>query len=47
MRTLIGSPEVMRAQHAEIVHLSSRDNVEVQIMYGRRSTPQSWCVGDG
>ncbi|MER7694170.1 helix-turn-helix transcriptional regulator [Streptomyces sp. NPDC097610] len=32
LRTLIGSPEVMRAQYAEIVHLSSRDNVEVQII---------------
>nr|WP_237539906.1 helix-turn-helix transcriptional regulator [Streptomyces sp. SID4917] len=32
LRTVIGSPAVMRAQYREIVRLSSLDNVEVQII---------------
>ncbi|MFJ7905203.1 helix-turn-helix domain-containing protein [Streptomyces sp. NPDC096198] len=32
LRTLIGSPEVMRAQYAEIMRLCGQDNVEVQII---------------
>jgi transcriptional regulator with XRE-family HTH domain len=32
LRTIIGSPDVMRAQYAEIVRLNALDNVEVQII---------------
>ncbi|MCR8573091.1 MULTISPECIES: helix-turn-helix domain-containing protein [Streptomyces] len=32
LRTVIGSPEVMRAQYAEIIRLNELDNVEVQII---------------
>jgi transcriptional regulator with XRE-family HTH domain len=32
LRTVIGSPEVMRAQYAEIIRLCELDNVEVQII---------------
>ncbi|AJC58575.1 putative DNA-binding protein [Streptomyces sp. 769] len=32
LRTVVGSPEVMRAQYAEIIRLNSLDNVEVQII---------------
>ncbi|MFD5425338.1 helix-turn-helix domain-containing protein [Streptomyces sp. NPDC127084] len=32
LRTLVGSPEVMRAQYAEIIRLNELDNVEVQII---------------
>ncbi|MBT2405584.1 MULTISPECIES: helix-turn-helix transcriptional regulator [unclassified Streptomyces] len=32
LRTKIGSPEVMRAQYAEIIRLCEQDNVEVQII---------------
>lgn len=32
LRTLIGSPKVMRGQYAEIIRLCQQDNVEVQII---------------
>lgn len=32
LRTMIGSPEVMRRQYAEIIRLCEQDNVEVQII---------------
>jgi transcriptional regulator with XRE-family HTH domain len=32
LRTLVGSPEVMRAQYAEIIRLTELDRVEVQII---------------
>ncbi|MEU0305806.1 helix-turn-helix domain-containing protein [Streptomyces cyaneofuscatus] len=32
LRTMIGSPAVMRAQYAEIIRLCERDNIEVQII---------------
>lgn len=38
LRTKIGSPEVMRAQYAEIIRLCEQDNVEVQIITEDLST---------
>ncbi|NEC21828.1 Scr1 family TA system antitoxin-like transcriptional regulator [Streptomyces parvus] len=32
LRTVVGSPDVMRAQYAEIIRLNDLDNVEVQII---------------
>ena len=32
LRTVVGSPDVMRAQYAEIIRLNELDNVEVQII---------------
>ncbi|MEW1657931.1 helix-turn-helix transcriptional regulator [Streptomyces sp. NPDC093707] len=32
LRTIVGSPDVMRAQYAEIIRLNELDNVEVQII---------------
>lgn len=41
LRTAIGSPEVMRAQYAEIIRLCELENVEVQIIPERMATYRS------
>ncbi|MFJ4800127.1 helix-turn-helix domain-containing protein [Streptomyces murinus] len=38
LRTQIGSPEIMRAQYAEILRLCEQENVEVQIIPEKLST---------